>query len=94
MSRKNYQTTRNKELRFWKSNLTLTPKHKKSELLDKTKKLMEIFPNTPIWKDLHNQVKLNKPLSVKQLGAINNAYKRCVIVNRLVRVAIVEVKNM
>jgi predicted DNA binding protein len=73
---RNYSTTRNKELSYWKktSKRVLVPS-KRDELLAKAQRLGKIFPETKIWRDLHYRIYKNLPLSSRQLAAINNAYQ-------------------
>lgn len=76
MSR-NYSTTRNKELNYWKttSKRVLT-KSTRDELLAKVQKLGKTFPETKIWRDLNYRIYKNLPVSSRQLAAIKNAHQK------------------
>ena len=77
MYKKNFNTTRNKELSFWKVNLRpLTPKYDKFEVIGKLDKLKANQPDSKFWVNLYGQIKVNKLLSVKQLDAINRSYHK------------------
>jgi hypothetical protein len=76
MSNKNYSTTRNTELKFWKriSN-PLSTEYDKFEMLKKLQVLHEAKPKAPIWIDLINWLQLDRRLSYKQQTAIDIAFK-------------------
>jgi hypothetical protein len=76
MSNKNYSTTRNTELKFWKGiSNPLSTQYDKFEMLKKLQALHEYKPKAPIWNDLINWLQLGKRLTYKQQTAIDIAYK-------------------
>jgi|SRR5688572_5723584 len=87
MRNKNYKTTRNRELKFWRQtdksrtasrNLAdlQRPKYDEDEIIKKLEQLQRVLPYWKIWKDLSAWVSSGKKLTFKQLDAIQNSFKK------------------
>jgi hypothetical protein len=76
MSNKNYSTTRNTELEFWKR-ISKPPatEYDKVRMLKKLQALHVCKPKVTIWINLINWLQLGKRLTYKQQSAIDTAYK-------------------
>jgi hypothetical protein len=87
MSKKDYGTTRNRELKYWqqtdKTRIACRnlgdlqgPKYDKNEIIKKLEQLQRALPYWKIWKDLSAWVNSGKKLTFKQLDAIQNSFKK------------------